>query len=751
MNATNRLNNRLLLLLLTAMTLVATLSFSLTSFAQGFVYKDGYTSESIIVSPFDRTIEITVPAGFYMSQGWENSNLNPAYRGAIVVNPTSKRGRRGQYYVTFDWNHGTASLSDDCRGSAGEVHAKHSYHKYRKLRFVEDDGSIIVHNREPRNTDSDHGDTYYYDKYDAVEFETSQKVRFELPLCDTKAAGKTFRLIVASYGSGTVDNDIHHAVDVKVRSFQEQVNENHLIMVRHDPNIGNNPNCYRYYNLWAKPWVDYLTANQVSPGITQADYNAKRTQLINTFPSNNRNIGWYSNNCFNPFRGTDNTRRIDQVEQNWINSQITQLENKVLKAIDEKQKENKAWELRDERLRELVRIKTNSNTAFFDRPEGDISNMGSAPDQYFNVVADFGGFAGYYPNAPTSATLRATLNAGSFRFMILGKPDEDEYASRYAECSGPSCEFTPGLRQHLKNRSTPDEPNIPPSDTLFSPGLDIHYIPPPGGVFTLTLDITFNTGESYTKVYQYGDIPGSNSQPESGNRSGQSTTEAENPSADLITEARKAASETEKGNIHVDRWLRILAALGVDNGSSPMTAAEAQSYVDRGWTRYAPYATELARLESASTEGKSNSDSEDSGTESNTESEPEPETKPAVEVETVDPEPEDEPDTEPQIEEPQSEPEVEVEVEPEPEPVQCVSSTLRADVLGYSQEIITPDSMLQANYVDRWIRALHTLDGSSGDNTMMPAEARGYANKGWARWVPVADAIDCLYAQAMGE
>ena len=55
---------------------------------------------------------------------------------------------------------------------------------------------------------------------------------------------------------------------------------------------------------------------------------------------------------------------------------------------------------------------------------------------------------------------------------------------------------------------------------------------------------------------------------------------------------------------HTDRWDRVLAALGVANGATPMTAAEAQAFADRGepWvTRWGPVAETLAVLEALQT------------------------------------------------------------------------------------------------------------------------------------------------------
>ena len=172
----------------------------------------------------------------------------------------------------------------------------------------------------------------------------------------------------------------------------------------------------------------------------------------------------------------------------------------------------------------------------------------------------------------------------------------------------------------------------------------------------------------------------------------------ESPYAAVLADAEKAVAETDKGEIHVDRWRRVLAALGVDNGHTPMPASEAQGYVDRGWTRWVPVAGALAEIEAA----------------------PEPESEPVTQ-----PEPETQPTTEPEAE-------------------ACVSPQLQSDVEGYSQETSGGEA-----HVERWLRVLQTFSGTANDSTiMLPAEARTYRDKGWARWIPVVAALECLEEQA---
>ena len=65
----------------------------------------------------------------------------------------------------------------------------------------------------------------------------------------------------------------------------------------------------------------------------------------------------------------------------------------------------------------------------------------------------------------------------------------------------------------------------------------------------------------------------------------------------LVAQVRGYAAETHEGQAHVDRWKRVLAAFGDDNGYTAMTAAEAQTYADRGWQRWVPVVDALEALE----------------------------------------------------------------------------------------------------------------------------------------------------------
>ena len=66
------------------------------------------------------------------------------------------------------------------------------------------------------------------------------------------------------------------------------------------------------------------------------------------------------------------------------------------------------------------------------------------------------------------------------------------------------------------------------------------------------------------------------------------------PDGQLIVDVQGYARETRHGHDHMLRWMRVLHTFGA---LDDMTAAEAQGYADRGWTRWDPVAAELAAME----------------------------------------------------------------------------------------------------------------------------------------------------------
>ncbi len=75
-------------------------------------------------------------------------------------------------------------------------------------------------------------------------------------------------------------------------------------------------------------------------------------------------------------------------------------------------------------------------------------------------------------------------------------------------------------------------------------------------------------------------------------------------SAQLISDVRGYAAETQNGDDHVNRWKRVLLAFGETvpgfTGTA-MTAAEAQTFAAKGWTRWDPIVTALQTIEAGTT------------------------------------------------------------------------------------------------------------------------------------------------------
>ena len=65
----------------------------------------------------------------------------------------------------------------------------------------------------------------------------------------------------------------------------------------------------------------------------------------------------------------------------------------------------------------------------------------------------------------------------------------------------------------------------------------------------------------------------------------------------LLADVQGYAAETWRAHPHVERWSQVLAAFGVSNGYSPMTATEAQTQADKGLPRWVPVVTALECLE----------------------------------------------------------------------------------------------------------------------------------------------------------
>ena len=74
----------------------------------------------------------------------------------------------------------------------------------------------------------------------------------------------------------------------------------------------------------------------------------------------------------------------------------------------------------------------------------------------------------------------------------------------------------------------------------------------------------------------------------------------EDENKELILTVTDYAKEHWQGDLHVERWKRVLEALdpSYDYTYPPMTAAEAQGYVKRGWKRWVPVMKALTKIES---------------------------------------------------------------------------------------------------------------------------------------------------------
>ena len=254
----------------------------------------------------------------------------------------------------------------------------------------------------------------------------------------------------------------------------------------------------------------------------------------------------------------------------------------------------------------------------------------------------------------------------------------------------------------------------------------------------------------------------------------------------LVAQVRGYAAETHEGQAHVDRWKRVLAAFGDDNGYTPMTAAAAQTYADKGWQRWVPVVAALEALEAAQqpltlpavsvaagadvTEG---GDAVFTVTASPAPAAPlavtvtvatagefgvtagsRPVTIPVTGSATL---------TLATANDGADEPDGSVSVtvaagdgytvggpaagtvaiaDDDPAPVVATADpALVAQVRGYAAETHHGQA-----HVDRWRRVLAAFGDDNGYTPMTAAAAQTYADKGWQRWVPVVAALKALEA-----
>ena len=153
---------------------------------------------------------------------------------------------------------------------------------------------------------------------------------------------------------------------------------------------------------------------------------------------------------------------------------------------------------------------------------------------------------------------------------------------------------------------------------------------------------------------------------------------------DLVLVANIHSYIAKGGAGHVDRWTGVLAAFGDVTYDNPMTATEAQTYVDRGWDRWIPVVATLKLIE-------------------------------AVNQQDQTPPP-----------------------PPPPHELKLVTN-----IHSYTAETHNGQE-----HVDRWHRVLEAFGVESFDNLepMTATEAQTYADHSWDRWIPVVTELQRLEA-----
>ena len=170
------------------------------------------------------------------------------------------------------------------------------------------------------------------------------------------------------------------------------------------------------------------------------------------------------------------------------------------------------------------------------------------------------------------------------------------------------------------------------------------------------------------------------------------------------------------GKHHTDRWDRALLAFGEtveDATLTPLTAAEAQAFADRGsaWHRWVSVADALRDIESNRQQRQRQEQQQQ-----------EQQQQLATSTVETDPQDADPPDRAPTAD--------------------GKYAGLIAQMYEWRED---PQWRHQKSHTDRWDRALLAFGETVSDATLTPmtaAEAQGYADTAWgARWVPVAAAL----------
>ena len=113
-----------------------------------------------------------------------------------------------------------------------------------------------------------------------------------------------------------------------------------------------------------------------------------------------------------------------------------------------------------------------------------------------------------------------------------------------------------------------------------------------------SISVSIDSGTDYTVAAPPNDMASVTVQDDDDSPA-QSIGAASCDTASLETDIAGYISEQADGTPHVTRWKKVLAAFGNDNGYTEMTAAEALTYANRGWSRWDPVVEALTCLETA--------------------------------------------------------------------------------------------------------------------------------------------------------
>ncbi len=190
------------------------------------------------------------------------------------------------------------------------------------------------------------------------------------------------------------------------------------------------------------------------------------------------------------------------------------------------------------------------------------------------------------------------------------------------------------------------------------------------------------------------------------------------PYASLIQNILGWRDEQAPGSDHHERWTRALAALGHGSHANPMTAAEAQTYVDRGWGgRWQPVVNALTQIEGQA---------------------PPPQaTNTPVPPPTNTPVPPAPPTNTPP---PPPPPPTNTPVPPPPKQSYSVPNSLIQTVRDYYDE-----NVAAGRTGNNWLRVLIAFGVETHDelSPMSAAEARERVSR-WGGWRPIAEALEQL-------